>query len=118
MVLFCLTCKQNSIYKFLFNKSCVKNCPNGTYKNETNVCIIKENENKEKEDKDKNDEDKDKIDEVKTKDKVMLSIFIVITCFLLLLVIFCFCKNYCHKLKKRNIMEEIQNELIDKKEMF
>ena len=115
----CLTCKQNSIYKFLFNKSCAENCPNGTYPNETNVCITKEKENEnKKEDKDKNDEDKDKVDKVKTNDKIMLSIFIVITGFLLLLIIFCFCKNYCYKLKKRNIVEEIQNELIDKKEMF
>ena len=74
---------------------------------------------KEKEaEKEKEKEIVDKSGEVKSKDKVMLSIYIVITASLLLLVMFCFCKKYCYKFRKRNLVEEIQSELVEKKEMF
>ena len=100
----CLSCKKNSTYEFLFNKNCVEKCPEDTLPNNNNICIKKDKTPNEK--------------EVKTKDKIMLSIYIVITGFMLILVIFLFYKNiFCASKNNRNLIEDIQNELIENKEI-
>ena len=47
----------------------------------------------------------------------MLSIFIIVTGLMLIFVIFLFYKNFCYKFKEKNLIEEIQSELIENKEM-
>ena len=50
---YCLSCNENSTYKYLvnakgFDKNCVEKCPNSTILNQTiNQCIIKENKEEE-----------------------------------------------------------------------
>ena len=88
------------------NKNCVEECPEDTQPNENNICIKKDKIPNEKEVK------------TKDKDKAMLSIYIVITGFMLILVLFLFYKNICCKSKnKRNLIEDIQHELIENKEI-
>ena len=104
----CLTCKKNSTYEFLYNKNCIEKCPENTFPNENNECIFKKKDDKEK---------KENKEETKAKDKVMLSIFIIVTGLMLIFVIFLFYKNFCYKFKEKNLIEEIQSELIENKEM-
>ena len=91
----CKSCDQNSLYKYLYNTSCLEKCPENTKKNEKNECVYEENS--------------------KT-DEIMIKIFVVITAILLILIIFCFFKKYCwSKNSTEKMMDEINTaELIEK----
>jgi len=98
----CLSCYNNSTYKFLYNNNCVENCPPNFIISENNECIFIE----------KNDLGK--------KDTLMLSIFIIITALILLIIIICFCKSvFCNsKKEEESLINQINTELIENKELF
>ena len=102
----CLTCKKNTDFKYLYNKNCVKKCPNGTIASSKDECIDekkKENSNE---------------DNVRYKNTTMLFIFMAITGILLITIIICFYKKVCYKPMKsdESLINEINTELIDNKD--
>ena len=97
----CKTCNLTSDFKYLFNTSCLVDCPeNMTKKNY--ICYYKE---------EKKDDDK----ETSTKDKVILSIFIIFTGTMLLFIIIVFFKKHCYicKSKDEKLMNAIDIELLN-----
>ena len=97
----CLSCDINSIYKYLYNNNCIEECPQNSIISENNECIP--------------------IDyDLGKKDIIMLSIFIILTGLILLIIILCFCKSICYKSKKsdENLINEINTELIENKELY
>ena len=93
----CETCKNNTDFKYLYNKTCLEKCPNDTIPSSDNKCILKKRNN---------------------KNTTMLLIFIVITGILLLTIMIYFCKNVCYIPKKsdESLINEINTELIENKE--
>lgn len=104
----CDSCYQNSSLKYLYNKTCLKECPENATIIEQNICTFKK--------------EGDEEEEREHKDDIMLAIFIVVTGTLLLIIIFCFFKKFCWNKNKPNdrLIDEINNnttELLNNKEM-
>ena len=99
----CLTCKKNTDFKYLYNKTCLVKCPNGTIVSK-DECILEKKEQNSNEDK------KEK------KKKTLVTLFMVLTVILLLSIIIWFFKNVCYIPKKNdeNIINEINTELENK----
>ncbi len=120
----CLTCKQNTTFQYLYNNNCLEKCPDNTTENGY-ICIPKDNKDENKKDENKKDENKKNENESESKDirkndTTMLWIFIIISGILLLIIIICFCKNICFNTNKTdsNLINEINTELIESKELF
>lgn len=99
---YCLTCDQNSEFKYLLNiankSNCVKECPNTTILNETiNQCIeIKSNDN----DKDNENEN----------NNLLIIILLIIFLIIIIIIIHFICKFPKNKAKEEFI-SKINNEL-------
>ena len=94
----CKTCNLNSDFKYLFNTSCLTDCPDNMTQKDY-ICYDKE-------------DSENKVDDNKTskKDKIMLSIFIILIGIFLLIIIISFYKKYCCNSKKfdqKNLMNAI-----------
>jgi len=92
----CLSCKQNSNYKYLFNNNCLEKCPNNTSLI-NNECIVENN----------------------LQHILLWIIIVLITCFLII-ISFCIYRRFSYKLRSQNdsvLIDKINTE-IDKKEMF
>ena len=114
----CLSCNNNSEYKYLiyddYNKTCVKNCTkNGRQINpyKENECLslnksdgAKPEENQEKE---KNGDDVD----------YLVWIFIAVVSVLLIIITICICRKCCAD-KNDDFLEEITTELSDREEII
>ena len=99
----CITCKQNSDFKYLFNHTCLEKCPENTTSNSKYVCVKKENSD--------GSGDSD--------NTIILSIYIIICGILLILILYIFYRRYCCATKKsKNIIEEINTELIENKNII
>ena len=100
----CLTCKKDTQFKYLYNKTCIEQCPNDTIASSDYKCIKKK--------KDENNQNNE--DNVINKDIRMLFIFIIITNIFLLTIMICFCKSVCcrPKMCDESLINEITTELI------
>jgi len=106
----CLTCNKTSNFTYLYNNTCLSDCPEDTTIKtigNNQVCIAKSDNNDKKNENENGDLDK--------KVKTMQFIFIIVTGLLLFIIIICFCKSICCKSKKNkeNLINEINTELID-----
>lgn len=103
----CLSCKNISDFKFLFNHTCVDKCPENMTFDSRYICVKKENSDK-----------NDKPD--KSGNSVVLSIYIIITGIILFLILFCFYKRYCcaKKDSRDKFLDEINCELVGKKNLI
>lgn len=92
----CITCNQNSSFKFLFNFNCYEKCPNNTIYNKTiNMCQEIKNKNN------------------TNSNSIILSIFTIITASLLFIVLFQFFRRYCciKQKKSDNLLNKIKTQL-------
>jgi len=104
----CITCNKTSNFTYLYNNTCLSDCPENTTietVGNNQICIAKSDNNENKNEKGNLDK----------KVKTMQFIFIIVTGLLLFIIIICFCKSICCKSKnnKENLINEINTELID-----
>jgi len=104
----CLTCDNNTEYRYLINENekhiCVNSCEiyNMTFNKEKNIC---ESDNKKKGGDDgKGDKDVD----------YMLWIFVAIMGVLLIIITICICKRICFQKNDLESINEIEGELLEK----
>ena len=120
----CLTCNQDSEYKYFFEDNCYIICPPNTTNSTNNKCIINEkkdeddnnNENEEEQkDENKNENDgENKKDNNKTSNRIYLSGFIVVFYLIIIIISVCFFKKNCCPKNDNNdkMINEIYKELI------
>ena len=94
----CTSCENNSDNIFLFNNTCIKECPDHTTPI-NNICEEKKTKEKENEEE---------------KSDYMLWIFIILITILLLIIALCICKKFCNNKKDNALIEQINTELDDK----
>ena len=107
----CLTCKQDSEYKYFFEGNCYINCPNLTKSDNNNICVKDENNDN---NKNKEKEENNKDDDNKKKDKIFLSSFVVVFYLIIIIImIFFFKKNCCQQNNNNDkVVNQIYKELI------
>ena len=116
----CLSCDQDSKFIYLFNSSCLEECPQNYTPSEDNTTCIFNNPDKKEEEKeepegpeDPEEPENDKSNKINKTNNFALSLFIGLTSSLIIIILFFFYRGVCCRRKKSfdNLIDNINTEL-------